>query len=136
MKKTIFLSAALYSTGLRRLNGKIRRLIEKEGFEVFLPQERCPITKNFSSIKIFETNLSGVISSDIIVIVFDKAGNGGIFEASTAYAKGKTIVGVLFKKSNFLPNQTIKSFWDELKFKARSLAELRKIMHLIKRGIN
>lgn len=72
MEKTVFLSAALYSAGLRRLNDKIRRLIEKEGFKVFLPQEKCPVTKNFSNVEIFETNLNGVISSDIIVVVFDR----------------------------------------------------------------
>lgn len=132
-KKIVFLSAALHSAGLRRLNGRIKRLIKKEGFEAILPQERRPVTQNFSDIEIYKSILDDVRSANIIVVIFDGAGNGVIFEAGTAYVEAKIIIGVLFKKSRFPQDQIIKNFWKQLKFKARSLAELREIMHSIKK---
>lgn len=133
-KKTVFLSAAIHSAGLRRLNGRIKRLIEKEDFEAILPQERRPVTKNFSDTEIYKSNLEDVRSANIIVVVFDKAGNGVIFETGTAYAEAKIIIGVLFKKSHLSSDRMIKDFWEKLKFKARSLNELRGILRSIKNG--
>lgn len=133
-KLSVFLSAGLRSAGLRRRNGKIKRFIESEGFEVFLPQERLPLNKNFSDIEILETNIEGVKSSNIIVVVFDEAGNGVMFETGMADALDKIIVGVSFKK-HFLSLE-LRGYWDSLRFKASNFLELRDIMRLIKKEIS
>lgn len=134
-KPTVFLAAGLRSPGLRRRNGRIKKMIENEGFEVFFPQERLPVNKNFSDEEIFRGNTKDVKRAKIVVVVFDGAGEGVVFEVGTGHALGKIVVGVLFKKSCFPQDWALKGFWEGLEFRVHSIKELRDIMRLIKKQL-
>lgn len=91
-KYRVFLNAPLSSLGERLFNERLQKIIVKEGFECILPQEILPPRKNLDAVKTLRNNQHLIESSDIVLSVLDKPGEGVIFELGVAFALGKLIV--------------------------------------------
>ena len=85
----IYLAAPLFSEGEREFNEKIMKILEGEGFTVFLPQEECKQD-------IFNCCTEMIKKSDIVVGVFDGAqvDDGTAFECGYASALGIPVVAL------------------------------------------
>ncbi len=91
-KYRVFLNASLSSLGERLFNEKLKRIIVEEGFECALPQEILPPAKNLEAVKTLTNNRHLIESSDVVLSVLDKPGEGVIFELGVAFALGKPII--------------------------------------------
>ncbi len=96
--RTVYLAAPLFSEAERDFNRKLRDEIKSAGFSVFLPQEDSNNVKDRKNRQeiIFNKNLNGIESSDIIVAVVDgiDVDSGTAWEIGYASAKGKPIIGL------------------------------------------
>jgi nucleoside 2-deoxyribosyltransferase len=99
-KKKIYLAGPLFTHAELEYNRKIKDLLIKKEFSVFLPQEDAEDTidkrEKQNSKCIFEKCVEGVDSSDIVVAVLDgvDVDSGTAWEIGYAYAKGKPIIGL------------------------------------------
>lgn len=99
-KKRIYLAGPLFSHAELEYNRKLRDLLLKKGFSVFLPQEDAEDTadeRNKQSQElIFNKCVGGVDGSDVIVAVLDgvDVDSGTSWEIGYAYAKEKPIIGL------------------------------------------
>lgn len=99
-KKRIYLAGPLFSHAEMEYNRKIRDLLVKKEFSVFLPQENAEDTtverERQHQEHIFKKCVEGVDSSDIVVAVLDgvDVDSGTAWEIGYAYAKGKPVVGL------------------------------------------
>ncbi|MGI5990939.1 MAG: nucleoside 2-deoxyribosyltransferase [Methanosarcina sp.] len=99
-KKRIYLAGPLFSHAELEYNRKLRDLLLKKGFSVFLPQEDAEDTadeRNKQSQElIFKKCVGGVDGSDVIVAVLDgvDVDSGTSWEIGYAYAKEKPIIGL------------------------------------------
>lgn len=91
-KYRVFFNAPLSSLAERLFNEELKRVLEKEGFECVVPQEILPPGPNTDPIKILRNNQCLIESSDIVLSVLDKPGEGVIFELGIAFALGKPLV--------------------------------------------
>ncbi len=99
-KKRIYLAGPLFSHAELEYNRKLRDLLLKKGFSVFLPQEDAEDTadeRNKQSQElIFKKCVGGVDGSDVIVAVLDgvDVDSGTSWEIGYAYAKEKPVIGL------------------------------------------
>ena len=91
-KFRVFLNASLSSSGKRIFNERLKRIVIEEGLECLLPQEILPPGRNLDEVEILKTNQRLIESSDIVLSVLDKPGEGVIFELGVAFALGKPII--------------------------------------------
>lgn len=99
-KKKIYLAGPLFSHAELEYNSKLRDLLLKKGFSVFLPQEDAeePTSEREKQSQecIFEKCVAGVDNSDLVVAVLDgvDVDSGTAWEIGYAYAKGKPVIGL------------------------------------------
>ncbi|WP_440954785.1 nucleoside 2-deoxyribosyltransferase [Methanosarcina sp. Mfa9] len=99
-KKTIYLAGPLFTQAELEFNRKLRDMLLKKGFAVFLPQEDAEDAKKEHERQnqkyIFQRCVEGVDDSDFVVAVLDgvDVDSGTAWEIGYAYAKGKVIIGL------------------------------------------
>lgn len=99
-KKKIYFAGPLFTHAELEYNRKIKDLLVKKEFSVFLPQEDAEDTtderEKQSQEHIFKKCVEGVDSSDILVAVLDgiDVDSGTAWEIGYAYSKGKPIIGL------------------------------------------
>ncbi len=91
-KSRVFFNAPLSSLAERLFNDKLKVMLEEEGFKCIMPQEILPPGPNTDPVKILNSNQRLIESSDIVLSILDKPGEGVIFELGVAFALGKLIV--------------------------------------------
>lgn len=101
-KYRVFLNASLSSSTARIFNERLKRIVIEEGLECLLPQEILPPGRNIDEVEILKTNQRLIESSDIILSVLDKPGEGVIFELGVAFTLGKPIVIFRSDEKNYL----------------------------------
>jgi nucleoside 2-deoxyribosyltransferase len=99
-KKTIYLAGPLFTHAELEYNCKLKDMLLKIGFSVFLPQEDAEDAtverEKQNQEYIFKKCVRGVDSSDIIVAVLDgiDVDSGTAWEIGYAYAKEKPVIGL------------------------------------------
>ncbi len=100
-KKQIYLAGPLFSQAEREFNEILRDKLVEMGFSVFLPQEDGEddiynrVENNQR--KIFENDVKGVDTSDIVLAVLDGGSDvdsGTAWEMGYAYAKNIPVLGL------------------------------------------
>jgi nucleoside 2-deoxyribosyltransferase len=88
----IYLAGPLFSLAEQGFNAELARFLEREGFEVWLPQEHEP--RDNTARAIFEMDVAAIDWADMVIACMDGADpdSGTAFECGYAYAKGKPIV--------------------------------------------
>jgi nucleoside 2-deoxyribosyltransferase len=88
----IYLAGPLFSLAEQGFNADLARILEGEGFEVWLPQEHEPRDKTARAI--FEMDVEAIDWADMVVACMDgpDPDSGTAWECGYAYAKGKPIV--------------------------------------------
>jgi nucleoside 2-deoxyribosyltransferase len=98
--KKIYLAGPLFSRAELEYNRKLRDLLLKKGFSVFLPQEdaedKTDEREKQNQECIFKKCVGGVDSSDLVVAVLDgvDVDSGTAWEIGYAYAKEKPVIGL------------------------------------------
>lgn len=100
-KKQIYLAGPLFSQAERDFNVMLRDKLVEIGFSVFLPQEDGE-DDIYSRVEdkqriIFENDVRGVDTSDIVLAVLDGGSDvdsGTAWEMGYAYAKGIPVLGL------------------------------------------
>ncbi|MEM1723506.1 MAG: nucleoside 2-deoxyribosyltransferase [Candidatus Jordarchaeales archaeon] len=94
----VYLSAPLFCEAERSFNDKLATRLREAGFDVWLPQEIAVLGSWSEEEKkhIYESNISALGSSDVIVAVLDGASVdcGVAFEVGYATAIGKPVIGL------------------------------------------
>ncbi len=99
-KKRIYLAGPLFSHAELEYNCKLRDLLLKKGFSVFLPQEDAEDTTDERERQnqecIFKKCVGGMDGSDLVVAVLDgvDVDSGTAWEIGYAYAKEKPVIGL------------------------------------------
>lgn len=99
-KKIIYLAGPLFTHAELEFNRKLRDMLLKKGFSVFLPQEDAEDVKKEHERQnqeyIFQRCVEGVDGSDLVLAVLDgvDVDSGTAWEIGYAYAKGKPIIGL------------------------------------------
>ncbi len=99
-KKRIYLAGPLFSHAELEYNLKLKDLLLKKGFSVFLPQEDAEDTtgerEKQNQERVFKKCVGGVDRSDLVVAVLDgvDVDSGTAWEIGYAYAKGKPVIGL------------------------------------------
>jgi nucleoside 2-deoxyribosyltransferase len=99
-KKTVYLAGPLFTHAELEYNRKLKDMLIKKGFSVFLPQEDAEDAEGEREKQnqecIFKKCLEGVNSSDIVVAVLDgvDVDSGTAWEIGYAYAMGKPVIGL------------------------------------------
>lgn len=99
-KKKIYLASPLFTHAELEYNCKLRDMLLKKGFSVFLPQEDAEDAASERERQnqecIFQKCVEGVDSSDIVVAALDgvDVDSGTAWEIGYAYAKGKPVIGL------------------------------------------
>ena len=88
----IYLAGSLFTAAERAFNRRIRDLLVEMGHEVWLPQEHEPRSR--SAHDIFETDVEGLESSDVVVANMDgpDPDSGTSWECGYAYKKKPIVV--------------------------------------------
>jgi nucleoside 2-deoxyribosyltransferase len=88
----IYLAGPLFSLAEQSFNAALARFLERNGLEVWLPQEHEPREKTARSI--FEMDVEAIDWADMVVACMDgpDPDSGTAWECGYAYAKGKPIV--------------------------------------------
>jgi len=88
----IYLAGPLFSLAEQGFNAELARFLERQGFEVWLPQEHEP--RDNTARAIFEMDVAAIDWADMLVACMDGADpdSGTAFECGYAYAKGKPII--------------------------------------------
>jgi nucleoside 2-deoxyribosyltransferase len=88
----IYLAGPLFSLAEQVFNTDLARFLEREGFEVWLPQEHEPRDKTARAI--FDMDVAAVDWADMVVACMDgpDPDSGTAWECGYAYAKDKPIV--------------------------------------------
>jgi nucleoside 2-deoxyribosyltransferase len=98
--KIIYVAAPLFTHAELEYNRKLKDMLLKSGFSVFLPQEDAENAaeerERQNQEDIFLKCVEGVDASDLIVAVLDgtDVDSGTAWEAGYAYAKGKPVIGL------------------------------------------
>lgn len=92
----IYFAGPLFTQAERSWNELVARELGNAGFEVFLPQTEVKAIPTLNADAIFQVDVDGVRSADVIVAVLDGADpdSGTCFECGLAYALGIPIVAV------------------------------------------
>jgi nucleoside 2-deoxyribosyltransferase/predicted secreted protein len=92
----IYLAAPLFSEAERTYNAALTALLEKNLFEVYLPQEAgddSDMREESEQHRLFQKNLQALNGSDIVVAIIDgaDADSGTAWEMGYAFARGKPV---------------------------------------------
>jgi len=99
-KKTVYLAGPLFTHAELEYNRKLKDILHKKGFSVFLPQEDAEDDsterEKQNQESIFKRCVVGVDSSDIVVAVLDgvDVDSGTAWEIGYAYATEKPVIGL------------------------------------------
>ena len=100
--KRVYFAGPLFSEAEREYNRKIVDILEKHGYEVFLPQrdgflaaELEGLSEEEKTAKIFQKDYEEVLKADILFMVLDGRvpDEGACVELGMAYANGKRCYG-------------------------------------------
>jgi nucleoside 2-deoxyribosyltransferase len=88
----IYLAGPLFTLAEQSFNADLARFLEREGFEVWLPQEHEPRSNTAQAI--FAMDIEALDGADMVVACMDGADpdSGTAWECGYAYAKSKPIV--------------------------------------------
>jgi nucleoside 2-deoxyribosyltransferase len=88
----IYLAGPLFTLAEQAFNADLARFLEREGFEVWLPQEHEP--RDNTARSIFDMDVTALDSADMVVACMDgpDPDSGTAWECGYAYAKGKPTV--------------------------------------------
>ncbi len=96
----VYLAGPLFSEAEREFNERLRALLERDGYDVFLPQEdsneKTPPHHQRERERIFKENLRAIDECDVVVAVLDgaDADSGTAWEIGYASAIGKPVIGL------------------------------------------
>ncbi|PHP45281.1 nucleoside 2-deoxyribosyltransferase [Methanosarcinales archaeon ex4572_44] len=96
----VYLAGPLFSEAEREFNQRLKALLDREGYSVFLPQEdsneKTPPHHHRQKEKIFRENLRAIEECDLVVAVLDgsDADSGTAWEIGYASAIGKPVIGL------------------------------------------
>ena len=100
----IYCAGPLFSQAEREFNEKVAKVLRKEGFDVFLPQENSSVDEIPDTDEkrrrlmngFFAKDIEAIESSDVLLIIMDGRvpDEGACFELGYAYARGKICVGL------------------------------------------
>lgn len=99
-KKTIYLAGPIFTHAELEYNRKLKDMLLKDGFSVFLPQEDAEDAaqerERQNQEYIFMKCVEGVDDSDLVVAILDgvDVDSGTAWEIGYAYAKGKPVIGL------------------------------------------
>ena len=131
----IFIASKLRNTRQQKLNEKIYNLCLQLGYTVFFSQKKLPLEIQITPCEILETNEQAVNSSDLVVVIFDRADCGSAMELERAYVLRKTIIGYRSTASQKNENigKMMQGAWDRIpiQLKTSSLKELKNILRLL-----
>ena len=101
MKINIYLAGPLFSEAERNYNKQLKTILNKKGFNVFLPQEdafdNSTLRDDNKNMVIFENNIRGIDLSDVIVAILDGGSDvdsGTAWEVGYAYSNKVPIYGI------------------------------------------
>ncbi len=95
MSGTVYLAGPLFSAAEQEFNRRLRDELEKKGWNVLLPQERCAeLVPDMQAI--YRRCIEDICASHAVVAVLDgsHADDGTSFECGYAKGIGKTVIGV------------------------------------------
>ena len=101
--KKVYFAAPLFCKSERDFNCALTKILEKNGYEVFLPQrdgyeavELMDMSESEKVKLIFEEDTSQILNSDIFFMVLDGRvpDEGACVELGIAYANGKKCYGI------------------------------------------
>lgn len=99
-KKLIYLAGPLFTHAEVEYNCKLRDMLLRKGFSVFLPQEDAEDAleerEKQNQECIFKKCVEGLDNSDLIIAILDgvDVDSGTAWEIGYAYAKGKPVIGL------------------------------------------
>ena len=88
----LYLAGPLFTLAEQSFNAELARFLERQGFEVWLPQEHEPRSKTATAI--FAMDIEALDRADMVVACMDgpDPDSGTAWECGYAYAKGKPVV--------------------------------------------
>jgi nucleoside 2-deoxyribosyltransferase len=88
----IYLAGPLFTLAEQRFNAELARFLQREGFEVWLPQEHEP--RRNTAKAIFAMDVEALEWADMVVACMDgpDPDSGTAWECGYAHAKGKPVV--------------------------------------------
>ena len=91
----LYLAGSLFTSAERRWNRTLVRLLRKEKFEVFVPQEIKSSPGVFAPKKIFELDRSAIDDCDVVVAWIEgpDPDSGTCWEVGYASGRGKFVIG-------------------------------------------
>jgi len=133
--KKVFISSKISDHKLQELNLELYILCKNLGFDPYLPQLEVPLDTRMSPMEILETNERAVDSSDLMLMVFDKAGSGSV-EYQRIYIAQKTIVAYRSQESIVSENlgMMLEGAWQRIpaEYKSSTLQGLEIILKKFK----
>ena len=133
--KKVFISSKISDHKLQELNLELYILCKNLGFDPYLPQLEVPLDTRMSPMEILETNERAVDSSDLMLMVFDKAGSGSV-EYQRIYITQKTIVAYRSQESIVSENlgMMLEGAWQRIpaEYKSSTLQGLEIILKKFK----
>lgn len=103
MKKRIYVAAPLFNEMELERNSRIKEILVNNGYEIYLPQDEAGLAfdlidennKLEINKKIFEEDIKGINSSDILLFLLDGRvpDEGACVELGYAYALNKKCIG-------------------------------------------
>ncbi len=110
-KKRVFLAAPLFSEAERNYNLSVANQLRKEGFEVWLAQEKGIVKLGTPPEKqhLFNEDLEGIRNSAVILAILDgtDVDAGTAFELGYAHALGKPLYGLKTDYRTFSPVENV-----------------------------
>ena len=134
--KKVFISSKISDHKLQKLNLDLYILCRNLGFDPYLPQLEVPLDTRRSPVEILEANERAIDSSDLMLMVFDKAGSGSAMEYQRSYIAQKTIVAYRSQESIVSENlgMMLEGAWQRIlaEYKSSTLQGLESILKKFK----
>ena len=129
--KRVFISSKISDHEQQRLNMELYNLCSNLGFDPYLPQLEVPLDTRMSPAEILEANEKAVDKSDMMLMVFDKAGAGSAMEYQRVYIAQKPIIAYRSQQSILSENlgMMLEGAWQriEKEYKSSTLHGLESI---------
>ena len=128
----VFISSKIADEQQQELNREIYKVCYKLNFDTYLPQIAVPIDTTMTPLQILEVNERAVNESDLLLMVFDKAGAGGGMEYQRALILQKPIIG--YRSITSLRTEQlgvmIEGAWERIpkEYKASTIKRLENIL--------
>jgi len=134
--KKVFISSKISDHKLQELNLELYILCKNLGFDPYLPQLEVPLDTRMNPAEILESNERSVDTSDLMLMVFDKAGAGSAMEYQRIYIAQKTIVAYRSQESIMSENlgMMLEGAWQRIptEYKSSTLQGLENIFKKFK----